>query len=79
MKIVFMGPPDFAAGILDALLRAGYEVTGCVTQPDKPKGRKKTPVPCPVKEAAMAAGIPVLTPTRVRKNPEALAWIRERE
>ena len=79
MKIVFMGTPDFAAGILDALLRAGYEVTGCVTQPDKPKGRKKTPVPCPVKEAAMAAGIPVLTPARVRKNPEALAWIRERE
>ena len=79
MKIVFMGTPDFAAGILGALLKAGYEVTGCVTQPDKPKGRKKTPVPCPVKEAAEAAGIPVLTPVRVRKEPEALDWIRERE
>ncbi len=79
MKIVFMGTPDFAAGILNALLEAGHEVTGCVAQPDKPKGRKKTPVACPVKEAALAAGIPVLTPARVRKNPEALEWIRARE
>lgn len=74
-----MGTPDFAAGILKALLEAGYDVTGCVAQPDKPKGRKKTPVPCPVKETAEAAGIPVLTPVRVRRNPEALEWIRERE
>ena len=49
MKIVFMGTPDFAAGILDAIVKAGYDVVGVVTQPDKPKGRRKEPVACPVK------------------------------
>ena len=39
MKIVFMGTPDFAAGVLEAVIRAKYEVVLVVTQPDKPKGR----------------------------------------
>ena len=76
MKIVFMGTPDFAAGILAAVLDAGYEVAAAVTQPDRPKGRKKEPVPCPVKELAVMRGIPVLTPERVRR-PEEVAKIRE--
>ena len=37
MKIVYMGTPDFAVNPLHALAEAGYEVTGVVTQPDKPK------------------------------------------
>ena len=76
MKIVFMGTPDFASGILAAILDAGYPVAAAVTQPDRPKGRKKEPVPCPVKELAMSKGIPVLTPTRVRR-PEEIERIRE--
>ena len=39
MKIVYMGTPDFAVPALAALVDAGYEVAGVVTQPDKPKGR----------------------------------------
>lgn len=75
MRIVFMGTPDFAAGILKAVLDAGYEVVGAVTQPDRPKGRKREPVPCPVKELALSRGIEVQTPVRVRR-PEELAKIR---
>lgn len=76
MKIVFMGTPDFAAGILEAILEAGYEVVGVVTQPDKPKGRKKVPTPCPVKETALKAGLRVFQPVRAR-NPEAVAEIAD--
>ena len=52
MKVVFMGTPDFSVGTLEALVEAGYEITGVVTQPDKPKGRGKQIMPTPVKEAA---------------------------
>lgn len=38
MKIVFMGTPDYAVGALEALIRAGHEITAVVTQPDKAKG-----------------------------------------
>ena len=40
MKIVYMGTPDFAVGALEAIIEAGHEVVGVVTQPDKPKGRR---------------------------------------
>ena len=78
MKIVFMGTPDFAAGILEAVIKAGYEVVGVVTQPDRPKGRKKEPAPCPVKETALRAGLRVFQPARAR-NPEAVREIAEME
>ena len=66
MKIVFMGTPDFAAGILEAIVEAGHEVTGVVTQPDRPKGRKKEPVPSPVKEVGLKIGCPILQPLKIR-------------
>ncbi len=72
MKILFMGTPDFAAGSLKSLIDAGYEITAVVTQPDRPKGRSGQPVFSPVKEVAVAAGIPVLQPVRI-KNPEETA------
>lgn len=57
-------------------LRAeGHEVVGVVTQPDKPKGRGRKLSPSPVKEVAMGAGIPVLTPQKPR-GPEFLNEIR---
>ena len=58
MKVVFMGTPDFSVGTLEALVEAGYEITGVVTQPDKPKGRGKQMMPTPVKEAAEKHGLP---------------------
>lgn len=78
MKIVFMGTPDFSVGILKALHEAGYTVTGVVTQPDRPKGRNRELLPCPVKAEAVSMGLPVYQPAKVR-TPEAVAKIREME
>ena len=72
MKIVFMGTPDFAVPCLQALLDAGHEVCGVFTQPDKPKGRKYTLTPPPVKELALQRGLPVYQPNTLRTG-EALA------
>ncbi|MNB81637.1 Methionyl-tRNA formyltransferase [compost metagenome] len=72
MKIVFMGTPAFAVPSLKMLVEEGYEVVAVVTQPDRPQGRKKTLMPTPVKEAALALGLPVLQPERLRR-PEAVA------
>ena len=66
MKVVFMGTPDFAVGTLEEIVKAGHEVVAVVTQPDKPKGRGKTLMPTPVKEAALKYAIPVYQPLKVR-------------
>lgn len=70
MKIVFMGTPPFAVTSLEMLIREGYHVIGVVTQPDRPKGRKKTLTPPPVKEVALQHGIPVLQPERLKGSEE---------
>lgn len=75
MKIVFMGTPDFAAGALAALIKAGHEIAAVVTQPDKAKGRSREPVPSPVKVCALKHHIPVLQPKRI-KAPEAVEELR---
>ncbi len=74
MKIIFMGTPDFAGGILDALIAGGHEVVLAVTQEDKPKGRGKALRFPPVKENALSYGIEVFQPHRIReaKNIEKL-------
>ena len=72
MKILFMGTPDFAVPVLEALIAAGHEIVLAVTQPDKAAGRSKALVPPPVKVCAQAHGIPVFQPERVRR-PEAMA------
>lgn len=76
MKIVFMGTPDFSVGALEALLKAGHEVTAVVTQPDKCKGRSDKLIFSPVKECALAHGIPVLQPERI-KRPEAVEELQK--
>ena len=76
MRIVYMGTPDFAVNPLHALAKAGYEVVGVVTQPDKPKGRGKTMLPTPVKEEAMKHGFSVFQPLKVR-DPEFLSILKE--
>jgi methionyl-tRNA formyltransferase len=65
MRVLFYGTPRFALPTLDALL-AAHEVVGVVTQPDRPAGRGRRVAPPPVKERAVAAGIPVLQPERLR-------------
>lgn len=66
MRIVFLGTPDFGVPSLEALVKAGYEVVGVFTQPDKPKGRGKQVQFSPVKECAMKLGIPVYQPAKIR-------------
>ena len=66
MRIVFMGTPDFAAASLQSLIDANFDVVGVFTQPDKPKNRGMKLFPCPVKEIALKAGIPVFQPEKMR-------------
>ena len=75
MNIVFMGTPDFAVGALEAIIEAGHRVVAVVTQPDKPKGRGKEIQMTPVKECAVAHGIPVFQPVKV-KDAEAVDMLR---
>jgi methionyl-tRNA formyltransferase len=78
MNIVFMGTPDFAVPSLRALAEAGFRIAACVTQPDRPKGRKGVLTPPPVKEEAIRLGIPVLQPERLRR-PDAVEAVRAYE
>jgi len=63
---LFMGTPGFAVSSLEALLDAGYNVVGVVTQPDRPVGRKQVLTPPPVKEAALRHGLAVLQPEKIK-------------
>ncbi len=63
MRILFMGTPDFALFTLKALVEAGEQIVGVVTQPDKPKGRGYALQAPPVKVYAEAQGLPVYQPT----------------
>lgn len=65
MRIVFMGTPEFAVKSLEACLELG-EVVAVVTQPDKPRGRGQEVSFSPVKTLAVAKGLPVLQPPRVK-------------
>ena len=66
LRVVFMGTPDFAVPCLDTLVREEYDVVAVVTQPDRPKGRGQKLAESPVKQAAMAYGLPVLQPNKVK-------------
>ncbi len=67
MKITFMGTPDFAVPVLDALA-AQHEVVAVYTQPARPAGRGKQDRPSPVQTRAMALGLPVRTPVSLRSE-----------
>lgn len=70
-RVVFMGTPDFAAGILEALLSSEFSVSAVFTQPDRPKGRGGTFKKPPVKELAEEAGILVYQPEKIRTEDNA--------
>lgn len=73
MKIVYAGTPDFAVAPLQSLVAAGYEVVGVVTQTDKPQGRKNILTPPPVKEAALALGLPVFQFEKIKTEVATLS------
>ena len=76
MRIVFMGTPQFAVPCLERILADGHQVAGVYTQPDRPKGRGMKMVCSPVKEVAMAAGIPVFQPENFREE-ESVQQLRD--
>ena len=65
-KVVFMGTPDFAVGSLDAIVQAGFPVVGVVTVPDRATGRGLKLTQSPVKQYAIAHGLPLLQPEKLR-------------
>ena len=78
MKIIFMGTPDIAVPALEAIIEAGHEVVLVVSQPDKPVGRSKELKPTPVKECALAHGIEVYQPQRIRAA-ESVEYLKQFE
>lgn len=66
LKLVFAGTPAFSVPTLRALIDAGQDIRAVYTQPDRPAGRGRRLTAGPVKEAAMAAGLPVLQPPGLR-------------
>ena len=75
MKTVFMGTPDFAVPVFQAMIDAGHEVGYVATQPDKAKDRGKKIQYTPVKEKALELGLEVLQPERVKGDEEFFATI----
>lgn len=73
MKLVFCGTPEFAVPCLQAVVDAGHEVALVLTQPDRPAGRKlEMQVPA-VKQRALALGLPVEQPEKIKNNLELRA------
>lgn len=66
LKIIFMGTPEFAVGILDAILKNRYEVVGVITAADKPAGRGQKIKHSAVKEYALQHGLNLLQPTNLK-------------
>ena len=75
-RLIFLGTPQFAVPSLAALLDAGEEVAAVITQPDKPRGRGQKVSPSPVKELALAHGLRVLQPVKL-KDPAFIGTLRE--
>ena len=78
LRVVFMGTPDIAAGIVRDLIDDGYNVVLGLCQPDKPVGRKQILTAPPVKVLLEEKGIPVYQPKSL-KNEEAQEYIRSFE
>ena len=75
MKILYLGTPAYAVPTLDALHRAGHELVGVVSQPDRRRGRGSQTQPSAVKARALDLGLPVFTPERLRKQPDIQAQL----
>jgi methionyl-tRNA formyltransferase len=77
LRIVFCGTPEFAVPSLRYLLaQSDFQIVGVVTQPDRPRGRSLAVSSSPVKEAAVAAGVPVYQPAKI-KSDEAFEFFKQ--
>lgn len=68
LRVVFAGTPEFSVPCLEACRASGVEVVAVYTQPDRPAGRGRKLTPSPVKQAALAAGIPVEQPESLKSQ-----------
>jgi methionyl-tRNA formyltransferase len=75
LRIVFMGTPEFAVGILDTIIKNNYNVVGVITAADKPAGRGQKIKYSAVKEYALANNLPLLQPTNL-KDEDFLAELK---
>jgi methionyl-tRNA formyltransferase len=75
LRIVFMGTPEFAVASLDALVKAGCNIVGVITAPDKPAGRGMQLQQSAVKKYAVENDLTVLQPEKL-KNPEFLSQLK---
>lgn len=75
MKIVFAGSPEFSVTVLNRLIESGNTPEAVITQPDKPKGRKRLLSPTPVKECAQKHGIPVYDFVKIREHVDEVKKI----
>ncbi len=75
MRILFWGTPAYAVPSLNALVAAGHQLVGVVSQPDRRRGRGKELVPSPVKARALDLGLPVFTPERIRRDSACQAQL----
>lgn len=66
LRIVFMGTPEFAVGILDTIVKNNFEVVGVITAADKPAGRGQKIKYSAVKEYALEHDLPLLQPTNLK-------------
>jgi len=76
LRIVFLGTPEFAVGILKSLVDTGKNIVGVITAPDKPAGRGRKLRPSAVKEYAVSKNLAVLQPTNL-KNESFLEELQE--
>jgi methionyl-tRNA formyltransferase len=75
MDLVFCGTPQFAVPTLEKLVAAGFRVKLVATQPDRPSGRGMTLAASPVKRTALALGLPVVQPEKIKNNDEFRALL----
>jgi methionyl-tRNA formyltransferase len=75
LKLVFCGTPRFGVPTLEALIAAGHEIALVVSQPDRPVGREQQLTAPPVKQTALAAGLAVMQPDKIRNNAEFRAQL----
>jgi methionyl-tRNA formyltransferase len=75
LRIVFMGTPEFAVASLDALVKAGCNIVGVITAPDKPAGRGMELQQSAVKKYAVKNNLHILQPEKL-KNPDFLAELK---
>ena len=68
LRIIFMGTPDFAVGILDQIYKTGYDIAAVITAPDKPAGRGQKVAISAVKAYALEKGLPILQPTNLKNE-----------